>query len=175
MPTIEASNAVGPLCMIIAILFGGFYIDIESLPVVADYVPWISFQRWFFQAATINEYRGLTFTCGSSGYACKTTGEAVLESLSFNGHTTAYGVFGLSMCMLGILLYTLAVMCATVDSYLKLGFAGSKFAQMESEGTLVADVERSDLFLTAVRESAEKQAEAGAGEGSADEVGIELT
>ena len=175
MPTIEASNAVGPLCMIIAILFGGFYIDIESLPVVADYVPWISFQRWFFQAATINEYRGLTFTCGSSGYACKTTGEAVLESLSFNGHTTAYGVFGLSMCMLGFLLYTLAVMCATVDTYMKLGFVGSKFAQMESEGTLVADVERSDLFLTAVRESAEKQAEAEAGEGSADEVGIELT
>ena len=90
------------------------------------------------------------------------------------GTTGTHAIFD-SMCMLGFLLYTLAVMCATVDTYMKLGFVGSKFAQMESEGTLVADVERSDLFLTAVRELAEKQAEAGAGEGSADEVGIELT
>lgn len=36
VPTVEAANAIGPPFMIIGILFGGFYIDINSLPIVAN-------------------------------------------------------------------------------------------------------------------------------------------
>lgn len=180
MPTIEASNAVGPLCMIISILFGGFYINIDSLPTVANYVPWISFQRWFFQAAAINEYRGLTFSCDTSGYACKTTGEAVLESLNFDGHTTTYGVFGLSMCMLGFLSYTLLVMLNTKDTFVHLGFVGATYAKLETTGTLVADAERGDLFLAQGGTAASATTKVSRKEkdeilASASEAGVELT
>lgn len=184
MPTVEASTAVGPLCMIIAILFGGFYIDIDSLPNVFRQLSFISFQRWYYQAVCISEYKGLTFTCGSSGYACKATGEEVLESLSFNGHTAAYGVFGLAMCLLGFLLYTLVIMLNTGESYMSLGFVGAKHAQLAKDGQLTSDVERGDAFLELSLEGAVDTYKGKAdplnggsttGEGSAEDVGIELT
>jgi ATP-binding cassette subfamily G (WHITE) protein 2 len=54
VPTVEAANAVGPPLMVIGILFGGFYIDINSLPIVANWIPYFSFIRWAF------EVRGLS-------------------------------------------------------------------------------------------------------------------
>jgi ABC-type multidrug transport system ATPase subunit/ABC-type multidrug transport system permease subunit len=171
MPTIEASNAFGPLCMIIAILFGGFYITIDALPVVADLIPWISFQRWFFQAVTINEYTGLKFTCDTVGYACKTTGEEVLEALSFDGHKTSYGVFGLSMCLLGFLAYTLLIMLNTKETFINLGFVGYEYTKLESAGELLPDKERGDLFMEQPAKEGKKDTGVVAAEVEEDEEG----
>ena len=53
VPTVEAANAVGPPLMVIGILFGGFYIDINSLPIVANWIPYFSFIRWAFQVRAL--------------------------------------------------------------------------------------------------------------------------
>ena len=82
MPTLEAAHAVGPLIAVVMILFGGFYIDVESFPLVADLVPCVSIVRWSFQSFTINEYRRMVFEC-IPGKKCLQTGEQVLESLGF--------------------------------------------------------------------------------------------
>ena len=66
-PSVEFANAFGPILMIIGILFGGYYIDIGSLPIVANWIPYFSMFRWTFEALCVNEYTGLTFTCDSVG------------------------------------------------------------------------------------------------------------
>jgi len=79
VPTVEAALALGPPCIIIALLFGGFYINLSSLPIVANLIPYVSFLRWGFQALCINEFTGATFVCdpGVPLYQCQTTGEQV--------------------------------------------------------------------------------------------------
>jgi ABC-type multidrug transport system permease subunit len=75
-PNVDAANSLGPPVMIIFLLFGGFYINVQSLPVGANYMPYISFMYWGFKALAINEYAGETFDCdGSAG--CLSTGDQV--------------------------------------------------------------------------------------------------
>ena len=62
-PTTEAAITFGPLAVIVALLFGGLFINLGSLPVVADWIPLFSFLRWTFQALVINEFKGQSFTC----------------------------------------------------------------------------------------------------------------
>jgi hypothetical protein len=38
--------------MVIGILFGGFYINIDSLPIVANWIPYFSIFRWTFQVSS---------------------------------------------------------------------------------------------------------------------------
>jgi len=87
----------------LGILFGGFYISVGNLPVVANWIPYLTFLRWGFQALTINEYRGLTFTCNNDiGAAqnndttsCILTGEQELQILTFEKSSTGMAVLGL--------------------------------------------------------------------------------
>ena len=43
---------------------------------------------------------------------------------------------------------TLVVMLNTQETFTHLGFTGSAYAKMEGNGSLIADDERGDLFLT---------------------------
>lgn len=76
-PNVETANAVGPIILVIGILFGGFYISVGSLPIVANWIPYISILRWGFEALCINEYTGLKFNCqgAKSNASCITTGK----------------------------------------------------------------------------------------------------
>ena len=44
-PTIEAATALGPIAVVLMILFGGFYINIESLPDWLNWVQYLSLMR----------------------------------------------------------------------------------------------------------------------------------
>ena len=70
VPTVEAALALGPPCIIIALLFGGFYINLSSLPVVANLIPYVSFLRWGFAALCTNEFTNQTFTCDAGIDTC---------------------------------------------------------------------------------------------------------
>ena len=48
-PDVETANAFGPLPLLISLLFGGFFINIDSLPLIANLLPYTSFIRWVFQ------------------------------------------------------------------------------------------------------------------------------
>ena len=86
--------------------------------------------RWGFEALAINEFQGLTFTCQGihDDKGCMKTGEAVLTYLSFDGHTTAYPVFGMGMLMLGFLAFTFVMLERNQMNYLSMGHTGSKYA-----------------------------------------------
>ena len=95
----------------------------------------------------------------------------MIESLAFDGHSVKYGIFGLGMCLLGYLLYTLVTMQLTVDTYISLGHRGSKYDSIEAKGNVLRDSERGDGFL--VREAVTPQAEEALEEG-VGEAGIEI-
>jgi ABC-type multidrug transport system ATPase subunit len=108
-PSVEAANAFGPILMVIGILFGGFYLNVGSLPIVANWIPYFSIFYWTFQALAVNEYTGLTFTCDDAkGGSCLATGEMVIASLSFNSNAMNlaqinYACFGQGMLLIGFL------------------------------------------------------------------------
>lgn len=100
-----------------------------GLPIVANWIPYMSIFRWGFEALTINEYQGLTFSCGGSTTGCLTTGEQVLQTLSFGGHTTSYPVFGLGMVLLAFLLGGYLMLYMVRLQFISLGHEGSFFAK----------------------------------------------
>jgi ATP-binding cassette subfamily G (WHITE) protein 2 len=48
-PSTEAAIALGAPIVIIMLLFGGFYINIDSLPIVANLIPYIAYLKWTFE------------------------------------------------------------------------------------------------------------------------------
>lgn len=143
-PNSETANAIATPVLIIGILFGGFYISVGNLPIVANWIPYLSFPRWGFEALAINEYEGLTFTCNQSNSTCILTGEQELEILTFDGHSTAYPVFGLGMLLLGYLFLSYWFLLNAKMSYLTLGHTGKgylskaeKISDKEIEGTKI--------------------------------------
>ena len=127
-PNIEAANALGPPLVIIALVFGGFYINLDSLPIVANWIPYFSFIRWAFEAMVINEFAGETFTCAPGNPPdCVITGESVLDGLSFGGHSVSYAVFGEGMVLIGFLFVAISLLYLSKGTFLNIGHMGSKF------------------------------------------------
>lgn len=89
--------------------------------------------------------------------ACKSTGEDVLYSLSFNGHTTSYAVFGLGMCLLGFLSVAFIILYASRENYTMIGHKGAKFDKIASSPAFASTTtgggrETKDIELVPVEE-----------------------
>lgn len=63
-PTQETTFAVSPLFMIILMLFGGFFINPDSLPPGSQWVAYISPMNWGFRAFALNDL------AGADGWVC---------------------------------------------------------------------------------------------------------
>jgi ABC-type multidrug transport system ATPase subunit/ABC-type multidrug transport system permease subunit len=110
-PNVEAASAIGPPIGVVMILFGGYYINIDSLPLGAQWVKYISIFYWGFQAYLINEFKGADFNCEnvaddmsmtsnstSNAVNCIENGNQVIHNLSYepsDGYST--GVIGLTV------------------------------------------------------------------------------
>lgn len=131
---VDHASAMGVPVMILSILFGGFYISIDSLPIVANWIPYISIFRWAYQALCINEFQGLTFECDSTDISeCILTGEEVLKTMDFAGHTTAYPCFGLGMLLLGLLGVAFLNLELSTITYTRLGHVGRSYSKYATE------------------------------------------
>jgi len=109
-PNVEAASAIGPPIGVVMILFGGYYINIDSLPLGAQWVRYLAIFYWGFQAYLINEFDGATFNCDdvmddmttgtttTSSTSCIEDGEQVIRNLSYDpddGYES--GVIGLTI------------------------------------------------------------------------------
>lgn len=140
-PNVDAANALSAPFLIIGILFGGFYIKISSLPIVLNWIPYISAFRWAFEALCINEFKGQSFSCNLTPQSqCLFTGDQVLETLNFQHHTTSYPVFGLGMLWIAYLVWLYLLLEFNRLTYLPLNSTGTKF---KLYGTTGNDSDRS--------------------------------
>lgn len=83
-PSLPVAMAIAPMCLILLLLFSGFYLNVESLPDFLFYLKYVSFIYYGFRALCYNEFNGETFECTPEEAArgrCQTTGADVLASL----------------------------------------------------------------------------------------------
>jgi len=134
VPNIEVANVIGPIVIVITLLFGGFYINISSLPIVANWVPYASFMKWTYEALCINEFKGENFSCdkGPQG-ACEKTGDEVLVRLSFTD-TIEEACFGLGMVLLAITSLAILLLHYSKLTYVSLGWTGANYKSRAKSG-----------------------------------------
>lgn len=110
-------------------------VNLDSLPVVADWVPYASFIRWAFQALIINEFKGKTFTCsGGSTSQCLQSGSEVIQSLAFDKQDIRRSVLGLGCCLVIFLLSAVLFLELNRLTFLPLGHTGFKFRGVSPQG-----------------------------------------
>jgi len=84
-PSIVVASLVAPLFMVILMLFAGFYINVESIPVYYRWIPVISPFKYTYETLMKNEFLGLTFTCDDyekiNGTCPVQTGAVLLERM----------------------------------------------------------------------------------------------
>jgi len=94
-PNIQIALAVAPLCVLPLVMFSGFVINPESIPIYLKWVEWISPPKYAFAGLAMNEFRGLELYCkpdqirelltenGEMVSVCTyTSGESYLERLN---------------------------------------------------------------------------------------------
>ncbi|KAG2433874.1 hypothetical protein HXX76_008227 [Chlamydomonas incerta] len=85
-PSTEAAMAIGPAVMLVWIVFGGYYVNADNVPVLFKWLPRASLIKQAFEALCVNEFPGLTFEADANGGGMR-TGEQVLTWLSFDKST----------------------------------------------------------------------------------------
>ena len=83
--SVEAATALGPVVMLPLLLFGGFFVNNDTVP---DYFIWLRYLSWFnygFENMMINQWKDYpgTISCDynrtSSSTPCLTTGNMILD------------------------------------------------------------------------------------------------
>ncbi|CAI6001320.1 unnamed protein product, partial [Closterium sp. NIES-64] len=82
-PTPQLALAMGPLFTVVLMLFGGFYVNLDSIPVWIRWVRYLSPIQWGFVGLAVNQFEGLTFSCSPG---CP-DGDQILKNLSIDNYT----------------------------------------------------------------------------------------
>jgi ABC-type multidrug transport system ATPase subunit len=103
--------ALGPAFITVFTLFGGIYLNVDSIPQGAGWIRYIDFIYYAFSALTVNEFGGdVHFTCGEGESRCLESGKDVLELYSFENikvGTQVGSQFGLQLGIQFLAFYAL--------------------------------------------------------------------
>jgi len=99
-PSVEGANVMASPMMILQIMFAGFYINLENIPIWLRWLSNLSYVRWAFMAFAINEFKGAKFHCDSDE-ACLSTGEEVLKRMSFDTYTLGEAIRNVILLFIG--------------------------------------------------------------------------
>eukprot|EP00123_Amoebidium_parasiticum_P014061 comp22305_c0_seq1/m.33111 comp22305_c0_seq1/g.33111 ORF comp22305_c0_seq1/g.33111 comp22305_c0_seq1/m.33111 type:complete len:668 (-) comp22305_c0_seq1:89-2092(-) len=102
-PSIQAAMAVLPMAIMPLMLFSGFYVQSNSVPVYFTWIQWLSPIKYSFQALALNEFDGLVLPCPPNSPRCISSGDYVIEMLAFNS-------MSISVCIAVLF----ALLCSTV-------------------------------------------------------------
>ena len=87
----EIAANVSPLATVILLLFGGFYVNKDTIPPALNWIEYLSHIQWAFTALCVNEFKGQEgWKCDgfeSESNLCDVTGEQILHRLSMDGQT----------------------------------------------------------------------------------------
>lgn len=82
---IGGALALGPACITVFTLFGGIYLNMDSIPDGAGWIRYVDFIYYAFSALCANEFGDpeATYECSGESSRCLPDGAAVLELYSF--------------------------------------------------------------------------------------------
>ncbi|KAJ2080619.1 hypothetical protein H4R24_002940 [Coemansia sp. RSA 988] len=106
--SVEVGFIVAPVIVTIQLLFGGLFSVPETITPVLRWIRWVNPIQYGFSSLTLNEFRGLTFDCGS-GQQCYQTGEDVIAAYSVGRFTIWQNI--LLLLMLGAVDAILGYIC----------------------------------------------------------------
>ena len=118
--SIEAAATIGQVLVALMILFSGFFIHVESLPVWLKWLTNLSIIHWGFQAYCINEFQNIDeFECDPN-ISCIKTGNDVLVRLGFNDHSISRAELFLFILLFGFHLIAFLVLKFNKQRYMEL-------------------------------------------------------
>jgi ABC-type multidrug transport system permease subunit len=121
--TQEASLIITPIVLIPMLIFGGFFINSNSIPTWLAWIRYISIFYYGFAALMISQYTNLTLTCTSSEliesssgtlFCPFTSGEQVLAQLGINPDDKAF--FWIMLLVLWIAYWLIALILLWIMS-----------------------------------------------------------
>ncbi|GAM25684.1 hypothetical protein SAMD00019534_088590 [Acytostelium subglobosum LB1] len=90
VPSVAVGTSVGPPFVILFFLFSGFFINLNDVPQGWVWAPYISFFKYLIEAAVVNAFADVTFTCTDSeriGGRCPTqNGFEVIKRMDYNAN-----------------------------------------------------------------------------------------
>lgn len=100
-PSVPTALAIAPVAILPLLVFGGFLINVASIPVYFYWLAYVSFLRYGFEIAMISEFHGRTLDCSDvTGGVCSfPTGQAVLDRFSFDADSLSL-YFGILVVLL---------------------------------------------------------------------------
>merc|ERR1719222_966558 len=84
-PNVDVALAIAPVVIIPFMLFGGFFLNSDSVPVWLSWLKWVSWFIYSYEALLVNQWSGIEgIACNPDApKACLSSGEEVLQRLSF--------------------------------------------------------------------------------------------
>eukprot|EP01120_Amphizonella_sp_Union-15-10_P001712 TRINITY_DN11859_c0_g1_i2.p1 TRINITY_DN11859_c0_g1~~TRINITY_DN11859_c0_g1_i2.p1 ORF type:complete len:633 (+),score=88.25 TRINITY_DN11859_c0_g1_i2:70-1968(+) len=86
-PSAIVASILSPIFLVLLLLFGGFYVTNDSVPVYYIWIHYISPIRYAYEILMNNEFIGLDFTCKNvtNCSLCVSNGESQLHYMSMDG------------------------------------------------------------------------------------------
>ena len=119
----EVANALSAPLILLLMLFAGFYVNIENLPVYISWLRFISPIMWVYQSLMVNEFEGASFSCEDVPVngTCIATGEEILERLSFDDVEISTGFWALALIAICLNAITYTNLIAGADKFARPG------------------------------------------------------
>ena len=110
--SVEMAPQLAPAFVILFLMFSGFFLNEDNVPVYLIWLREISFIRYAFQALCVNEFKDAEFTCDSTTTQTCIDGNEHLDRLKFD-KVTIWGnslilfgmIIGFNLLALGIIYY----------------------------------------------------------------------
>lgn len=78
-PNAEVAVSLAPVVIIPFMLFAGFYVDLDSVPVWLSWIQYISIFKWSLQALLVNEFFHAKFDCAPDEFISVQTPEGTIQ------------------------------------------------------------------------------------------------
>ena len=114
---VNIALSVAPFLVIPFMLFGGFYLNIDSVPVYFQWLGYLSYFKYAYEAVAINEWSHVPSIPGCANGTCPADGMEVLEMLHFPPDRIGPDIAILLAMMVGIRI--IGFLGLLVRSYLK--------------------------------------------------------
>jgi len=97
---IPVVNSISFVLILLLMLFGGFYVQNNRIPIFVRWIKYCSFLYWGYGALLVNEFSGKTFSCSMAntdayGTSCPIQGDKVVASYGFNSIKIGYALLAL--------------------------------------------------------------------------------
>ena len=119
--SVEMAPQLAPAFVILFLMFSGFFLNENNVPVFLIWLRELSFIRYAFQALCVNEFAGAEFTCDPSATATCIDGDEHLDRLKFDDVKIWENCLILFGMIVGFNALALAIIYYRQPKYLALG------------------------------------------------------